>query len=349
MNSLAHGTAAATLWRTARSRLAESLASASARLRAERAIDAIPPELPVRQLLLECDLAGDRLDFAVVCDAAAPAAARLPFCATVERVAAHAEWAAGNAAHAATFTHEVWLEFDVTRDTATRPAPPAGFIALPRELVSDAASIARLAALLAADGDLHEARARWPAWQAVFTHALAPLLARQPRQHIRYLGRMDSRGARGIRYHLGPVTADAVAAWRALPPEVLPALALADWLVLGLDLDPSGAGPRWGLEIVFNSSSRHHQRWRPVIDALVASRLLPVDTASAIDAWTGATCETDAPDAWLPALLGGPGAIYHARTINHIKLVFTPGAAVTAKIYLANDRRWLQPDLATAS
>lgn len=343
------GTSTSTLWRSARDRLPATFAAPAARTRLERAIAAVPADLPVYQLLLECDFAHERIDFAVVCEAAAaPGAARLPFCASVQRIATHAGWATGSDAHAATLTKEIWLEFDVVDDSSLASAP-AGFFAIPRELVSDAASVARLAALLASDGDRPRAEAEWRHWQDAYAQALAPLLAVQPRQHVRYLGRMDSRGASGIRYHIGPVKADAVAAWRALPAAIAPALALADWLVLGVDLEPPGAGPRWGLELVFDSSSRHRQQWRPVVDALAGCGLLPADTAKAIEAWTGATCETDAPDAWLPGWLAGSGAIYHVRTVNHIKLVFRPGAPVTAKVYLANNREWLQPGVTATS
>jgi hypothetical protein len=152
---------------------------------------------------------------------------------------------------------------------------------------------------------------------------------------------MDARGTRSVRIHAGPVKAEAIARWRSWPAALGPAFAAADWLVLGFDLERSGAGPRWGIELMCVHATRHGQRYRPMIDALVAAGVLPAGIVPALAAWTGATCEADAADAWLPTLLGGPGAFYHVRTLNHVKLVFTPDAPPTAKLYLAVDRSWI--------
>ncbi len=343
MNTLATGVAPSTLWRAARGVLSDSLASPAARQRLDAAISRLPPALSAHQLLLECDPARDRLDFAIV-PAGEPTdwARQFSFGSTLERIAAHAAWALADSTESSLPPHDVWIEYDVAREPTAPAAQPSGFFGLPRGVAVNRAAVARLAALLASDGDRVIAATEAASWAEAFDHALAPLLAAQPVQVVRYLGRMDARGGGTIRYHLGPVDPAAVARWRAYPGAIDPALLLADWLVLGVDLDRSGAGPRWGIELVCRSKTRVGGRYQPMLDALVKSGVLPPEIPDAVARWTGATCDANAADAWLPRLLGGAGAFYCVRTLNHIKLVFTPAAPPTAKVYLAIDRRWLQ-------
>lgn len=307
-------------------------------------IASVPSPLTAHQLLLECDPARGRLDFAVA-PAAPPAswATEVAFGATIERLASHVEWALGDPAHAAKLRTDSWIEYDVdpASHRAALAARASGFIGLPNAESKDVAAVGRLVALLANDGDLLSARTEAAEWTSALERELAPLRAVQAHQAVRYLGRMDARGTRSVRIHAGPVRAEAVARWREWPAALAPALAAADWLVLGFDLERSGAGPRWGLELVCTHETRHNQRYRPMLDALVSAGVLPAGIVPALATWTGATCEADAADAWLPTLLGGPGAFYHVRTLNHVKLVFTPGAPPTAKVYLAVDRSWL--------
>lgn len=260
----------------------------------------------------------------------------------MERIAAHAAWALAGSSETSLPPHDVWIEYDVAREPTAPAAQPSGFFGLTRGIAVNRAAVARLAALLASDGDRAIAATDAASWADAFDHALAPLFAAQPVQVVRYLGRMDARGGGALRYHLGPIDAAAVARWRPYPAAIAPALSLADWLVLSVDLDRSGAGSRWGLELVCRSKTRVGGRYRPMLDALVKSGVLPSEIPDAVTRWTGATCDVDAADAWLPRLLGGAGAFYHVRTLNHIKLVFTPEAPPTAKVYLAIDRRWLQ-------
>lgn len=232
------------------------------------------------------------------------------------------------------FVETIWFEFDVA--SGTERAAPAVFVGLrPGEPV-DAGRLRALAAMLLGGIDDATARLLRRCSDAVSGDT-----------EITHVGAMRGRPDRPLRVNVGATSSAALEHYAAaigLADERRAALAgllrtvdpLTHHYLLALDL--AGAiRPRFGLECYLRTPD-DLGGWRALLDRFVELGACTAAQASAVLRWPG-HAPAPADDGRLPRLRpidrflgrGGPDTI--VRTLNHVKLVSAPGAAVTSKAY----------------
>lgn len=228
----------------------------------------------------------------------------------------------------------IWFEFDVTPGSRTAaPAVFAGF--LPSAHVDASTLVALGGAML---GALAE-----PA--AALLHACVRAVSHDT--EITHLGAMCGRPDRPLRLNIGAATADALRRYAAaigLAPDRIAALdsvlrevePFAHHFLLALDL-AGEIQPRLGVECYLRAPE-DLAGWSALLDRFVALGACTAHEAQAVLSWPG-HASTPAGPAWpdgirhVERFLGGEGAGAVVRTINHLKLVCSPGAPPAAKAY----------------
>jgi hypothetical protein len=232
------------------------------------------------------------------------------------------------------------LEFDAD---GARPQPPAMFLNFRPDAIVDEATLLELAGCLigplpaGAEGSLRRCAA-----------------AAGDDLQVTHLGVMTSRAGRPLRVNLGTVAVDALTAFAsamAWPPERRAALGslvdlvrpFAHHVVLAVDIDEA-APSRLGLECYLPSTSEGGAGWGRMLARIGADGMCTAEEATALLEWPRRTA--DHGIGWPPAyarvarFLGpGYGGVM-SRTVNHLKLISTPGEPLRAKAYLLARHEW---------
>jgi hypothetical protein len=300
--------------------LSPALVSGPARRRLQALARPFPAALP-SWLYCECRLASgaEQVDLSLAVDACA---------AEVLHGVARAgrpdwrrlrEFAAGWSPHRVA---RLWLEFDAPAPRA----PPGVFLEFPG-LPAPRLSARIIAQLLA---PLRGASLP-PGPAGVLERCIAALPAQAG---VRYTGLFPSRGTPALRLCLTGLREGEVApylatiGWPGDPERLRQDTGWAGRAgVLNLDLW-DGVGPRVGLEYMLSRRPQVGGELREgtLLDQLVDRGLSTVGKRQALALWPGAL-RLELPHTLWPALV--------LRRVNHIKLVYTPGSALTAKAYLA--------------
>jgi len=233
------------------------------------------------------------------------------------------------------------LELD-SRDDGALPAA-AVFLGLRDGLAPEPARCAALWAWLPADEARHAAARVLRCAQACGSDAT-----------LTHVGAMRSRPGRPLRVNVAAAPAGLVRFLDAIqmPAESLRACAalldefegLVHHFVVALDVadEPS---PRVGLECYQGSPAGDGSAWPRLLGHLAARGLCDEDEIRALLAWPGTSAGPTPSE--LPERLRRlssftePGlATTTWRTLNHVKLVATPGRRLVAKAYLAAGHDW---------
>jgi len=248
----------------------------------------------------------------------------------------------------------VWLEYDLP-DLPGGPAEadlpaPGVFIALPDEL----AATARLSVLETIIGLL----ARDTPLLATVRGRLEASVAGLPAEAVVYtLGVMLSRGSQAVRLPIHHIAIEHVPGYLKQIgwPGALDAVAplaerfapLADRIAVDLDIGEQ-VWPTLGLELHLGTEAFGGPRWQQALDWLVSAEWCTREKRDGLLRWPG--IQTSPPDgvSWPAPLLMDSlrrGLVGHwavSRQLNHLKLFYRPGQAVSAKVYWGYLLEWVK-------
>ena len=232
------------------------------------------------------------------------------------------------------------LEYDLAGLAPDRPSPPPGIFLAPRRdapgsrdgIFEHRDPAGLLAALAAAVG--------WNGYEDVIG-AVERIYAALPEGgYLLQAGALPARSPRMFRLLLAGIAQAEVPAllerleWPGLAGAAADALAsmgdLVAYVIVSLDVDARGPGPRLGLELYrpWKWSAVDRTGWRPFIARLVERGWCLPAKAEGLRRWPGAE-----------RLLGGARLCFVRQGINHVKVVVEQGGRTEAKAYVGMEVR----------
>jgi hypothetical protein len=240
--------------------------------------------------------------------------------------------------------HEVWLEFDLAHAPVAPavPAVPAVFVSLvPGDRAPDR-DVQRTFQLVEHFGNT-------PLPEATRTCLRHVVETAAPQGRVGHVGLMLSRPTDAIRVIISRLPTDAVApfleelgcdavAAGTLSRLTAELLEIVDHVKVCLDVGPR-VYPQIGLEAMFMQMHGLDPRWRALLDFVVERGMCRPEKRDALLGWPGTVQPRRATMPWPADLLlweiASPASAFGVfdRRLSHIKVVYRPGAPLSAKAY----------------
>ena len=304
----------------------------------------LPPFSPV---LLECRLgAGQpRVDFEVYFSCVAPSLPEIflnhPTWRSFQEICQ--EWTELESSLHQKVKH-LWLEFDVDEQPVQVPVPCI-FFSLNQKTVSEPQELIEMASRLL----------NHPVSSLLESNLRLSMDCLPAKARITYLGAMLSRSNQAVRIVISGIRPDQVIdylvqiGWKN-PTDTLQSLVsklseFVDHIQLAYDVGET-VMPRIGLECFLLEQPKNETRWQLFLDYLVETGLCTPAKQNALFAWPGFFQKVSQPELWPNSLtwgdlfLGARAFSIFIRNINHIKIIYQPGASLEAKAYLRFAHKW---------
>ena len=246
----------------------------------------------------------------------------------------------------APFVKVIDLEFDLPG--APPPLPlPGIFLELKRDIELSTECVGMLAEQILGEVP--------PDWMKASLRQSLDALPRGAR--VIHLGALRSRDVQQLRVVVGRIPPSRVTAYleaagwggdcRAIEVAIDTFSSLIDSVTLSVDVGRQ-LGDRIGIECFLGPTTEKARNWSTLMGRLQQAGLCTEEKARALLAWAG-TCERGRCKApwpssltWGDALLGSEAASIFVRFLSHVKLVFSHGVPLSAKMYVGFAHYWCE-------